>query len=128
MKTSQTPKQRQKKRRDNLKLAGIIRMTVEMDKTTAQILRSIAIEHGRTHADVIELGIKMARRALQEPVIRQVPRSASPVPVAPNAALASLSAQLAELTAADDTDDSLLSMSASELRAVRLGLNGEVRS
>ena len=94
----------------------------------AALYDAIATEHGRTHADVIELGIKMARRALQEPVIRQVPRSASPVPVAPNAALASLSAQLAELTAADDTDDSLLSMSASELRAVRLGLNGEVRS
>lgn len=128
MKTSQTPKQRQKKRRDNLKLAGIIRMTVEMDKTTAQILRSIATEHGRTHADVIQLGIKMARKALQDAEERQVPRSASPVPVAPNAALASLAAQLDELTAADADDDSQPRMSVSEARAVRLGLTGGVRA
>lgn len=128
MKTSQTPKQRQKTRRDNLKLAGIIRMTVEMDKTTAQILRSIAIEHGRTHSDVIQLGIKMARRALQEAEARQVPRSASPAPVSPNGALASLTAQLEELRAVPAAEDDLPTMSAAEARAVRLGLTGEVRA
>lgn len=128
MKTSKTPKQRQKTRRDNLKLAGIIRMTVEMDRTTAQILRSIAIEHGRTHSDVIQLGIKMARRALQEAEARPSPRSASAAPVAPKGALASLTAQLEELKAAQALEENLPALSAAEARAVRLGLTGEVRA
>ena len=129
MKTSQTPKQRQKTRRDKLKLAGITRITVEMDKTTAQILRSISVEHGRTHAEVIELGLKMARRALLEVGEPQAPRSTAPAPTAPTAALAALADQLAELQAVQDADDEPPPMRASEARAISLGLAGaEVRS
>ncbi|KAB1075947.1 hypothetical protein [Methylobacterium soli] len=122
VKTSQTPKQRQKTRRDKLKLAGITRMTVEMDKTTAQILRAISVEHDRTHAQVIELGIKMARRALAEAGEHRAPRSTAPTPVTPNAALAALADQLAELQAGQDADDEPPPMRASEARAISLGL------
>ncbi|RON06222.1 hypothetical protein [Pseudomonas brassicacearum] len=123
MKTSQTPNQRQKKHRDNLKLTGVVRVTMELGKTTAQILREIATEHGRTHAEVIELGIKMARKALQDAEERQAPIIAPPVPAVPPVA------PLDELTA--DTAASGYSrsrMSASEARAVRLGLTGEVQA
>lgn len=126
MKTTQTPRQRQKARRDRLRTAGITRMTVEMDKTTAQILRSLAAEHGRTHAEVIQLGIKLARNALRDDGGSQALRSASPIPAAPTGALAALTAQLDELKAVQA--DELPTMSAAEARAARLGLTGEVRT
>ncbi|SDW36784.1 hypothetical protein SAMN05444064_10379 [Pseudomonas syringae] len=126
MKTTQTPRQRQKARRDRLRIAGITRMTVEMDKTTAQILRSLAAEHGRTHAEVIQLGIKLARNALRDDGGSQAPRSASPIPAAPTGALAALTAQLDELKAAQVDD--LPPVSVAEARAARLGLTGEVRT
>ncbi|UPT37475.1 hypothetical protein [Pseudomonas amygdali] len=126
MKTSQTPKQRQKARRDWLRIAGITRMIVEMDKTTAQILRTLAAEHDRTHAEVIRLGVKLARNALRDDGGSQAPRSASPVPAAPTGALAALTAQLDELKAAQV--DGLPPVSAAEARAARLGLTGEVQT
>jgi hypothetical protein len=126
MKTTQTPRQRQKARRDRLRIAGITRMTVEMDKTTAQILRSLAADHGRTHAEVIQLGIKLARNALRDDGGSQSPRSASPIPAAPTGALAALTAQLDELKAAQMDD--LPPVSVAEARAARLGLTGEVRT
>lgn len=123
MSTPKTPVQRSAKRRHREKSAGITRMTLSLDRETAQALRALAKEHGKTQAEVLQLGVLMARKALAPAA-----HSTSPAPTRPAAALADLQAQMAERQAAQEQDDDAAPpMRAAERRALELGLAGEVR-
>lgn len=126
MSTPKTPGQRSAKRRTREKSAGITRMTVSLSRETAHALRALAKDHDKTQAEVLQLGVLMARKALASMDIAA--SGASPAPARPVAALADLQAQIAELQAVQDQDDGAVPpMRAAERRAIELGLAGEVR-
>ncbi|MDI3356328.1 hypothetical protein MO767_18510 [Pseudomonas sp. UYIF39] len=121
MSIPKTPKQRQKTRRDNLKLAGVIRMTVAMDIITVHILRSLAVEHRVTQSEVLEMGMTLARNALKEFAGRQLPCICSLAPVEPVAVLADQVCQFAQLQVEDELDAKACPrMTAAEVRDVSL--------
>lgn len=127
MSTPKTPVQRSAKRRHREKSAGITRMTLSLGRETAQALRALAKEHGKTQAEVLQLGVLMARKALVGLQSAPAAHGTSPAPSRPAAALANLQAQIAELQAAQDQDDDAAPpMRAAERRALELGLAGEV--
>ncbi len=115
------PKQRQRTRRDNLKLAGVTRMRVAMDKITIHILRSLAVEHKVTQSEVLEMGMKLARNALKEFARRQLPCICSLAPVEPVAVLANQVCQFALLQVENELDAKACPrITAAEVRTVSL--------
>ena len=106
MSTPKTPKQRQTKRRDSLKTAGITRITLSLDNATAKILRSLAVEHKVTQPEVLKMGMLLTRNAL----------------MAAEEHLDTLSTSLTPAIALDAQGNELPPMRASVARAVRLGL------
>ena len=128
MSTPKTPVQRSAKRRQRERLAGITRMTLSLGRETAQALRALAKEHGKTQAEVLQLGVLMAHKALAGLKSGPAAHGTSPAPSRPAAALADLQAQMAELRATQEQDDDAVPpMRAAERRAIELGLAGEVR-
>lgn len=118
-------KQRQSDYNDRLKTAGRARVTITLSDRLAGLLRDLAVRHGKTHGDVVELGILAANKALA--AVETVPATsgASPALTRPATALADLQAQMAELQAAEQ-EDAPPPMRAAERRALELGLAGEV--
>lgn len=113
------PQQRQKTRRDNLKLAGVTRMTVAMDKIMVHILRSLTDQHKVTQSEVLQMGRKLARNALSEFAGRQLPCNSSRAPVEPVAALADQARQFLQLPVENELDAGARPrMTTAETRAV----------
>lgn len=109
MSIPKTPKQRQTKRRDILKTAGITRMTLSLDNATAKILRSLAVEHKVTQSEVLKMGMLLTRNALMATEEHQD----------------TLSTSLAPAIVLDAQGNDLPPMRASVARTVRLSLAAE---
>lgn len=120
-------KQRQSDYNDRLKTAGKARVTITLSDRLAGLLRDLAVRHGKTHGDVVELGILAANKALAAVEAAPATCGSSLAPTRPAAVLADLQAQMAELLSGDQEDDSPPPMRAAERRALELGLAGEVR-
>lgn len=120
-------KQRQSDYNDRLKKADKVRVTITLSDRLAELLRDLALRHGKTHGDVVELGILAANKALAAGKAVPATRGSSPALTRPATALANLQAQVAELQAAEQEDDAPPPMRDAERRALELGLTGEVR-
>lgn len=121
-------KQRQSDYNDRLKKAGKARVTITLSDRLAGLLRELALRHGKTNGDVVELGILAANKALAGLQSAPAAHGTSPAPSRPAAALADLQAQMAELQAAQEQEnDAAPPMRAAERRALELSLAGEVR-
>lgn len=116
MNTPQTPQQRQQKSRQKQKAAGATRMTLSLNASTAQILRSLAVEHQVTQAKVIEMGVQLAKRALLEFAAGEEPAKAVAAPAVPPEAPSGPD-DLEDLE-----EDGPAPMRPAEARAIRLGL------
>lgn len=57
-------RQRQTAYRKRIRERGLTRLTTTIDVNTVNTLRALAREHRRTQAEVIQLGVLMAQRAL----------------------------------------------------------------
>lgn len=81
---AQSPAERQAARHRRLKNAGMERISVYADQQTADALRQLAREHGKTQADVLRLGILAAHRLLKGEVTlataHAMPTKATPPP------------------------------------------------